>query len=418
MNSAIEEQLKREKAEKAKHKIDSTLKTKTGFISNKILQRYGKGTGSYATRHTLPKNLINDKTVVLKALDVDPYYFESISDRLKDDKDVAKKAMEASSHFFQFLSDRLRDDDELAAKAVKDDYNLYNFVSDRLKIDANILKLTDFKQFYDSSERDYEKEFITKHKIEKPQFLKIVRILKNKNKAVPINLLLNASEEIKKDKDLVIKSVLISKSSYKHASPHLQKDMDVIDAFIKNPNFNGNDIKQIDGYNKDIALRIVKKHPWIFASTQFTQDKDVILEAMKRKEYIHHSILPYIPDHMKEDKDIKAVLESKSVEHFSKKDNDNKPLIMKSVKKWNKFEFVSKRLQNDKDVVMAALKNPARRKHHPTDLLKFTSDKLRTDRDVVLQALDNRLRYSKKEFKKRMEKTKKYLRPCIKRNRN
>ena len=41
MNSVIEEQLKREQAEKAKHKIDSTLKTKTGFISNKILQRYG-----------------------------------------------------------------------------------------------------------------------------------------------------------------------------------------------------------------------------------------------------------------------------------------------------------------------------------------------------------------------------------------
>jgi len=417
MNTAIEEQLKREKEEKAKHKLDDTLKNKTGFVSNKILQRFGKQVGLYATRHKLPKNLINDKKVVLKALDVDPYYFESISDRLKDDKDVAKKAMESSCHFFQFLSNRLRDDDELALKAVSDDINLYNFVSPRLKLDPTILNSIDLKQFNDASESDYDKEFITEKKIDKPHFLKLLRLFK-KYKSVPLNLLLNASEEIKKDKDLVIRTVSISKSSYKFASPHLKKDIDVIDALIKNPSFNGSDIKVIDGYNKDIALRIVKKHPWVFASTQFTQDKDVILQAMKRREYIQHSILPYIPDHMKEDKDIKAILDSKSIEYFSKKYNDDKPLMMKSVKKWNKFEYVSKRLQNDKDVLMAALKNPARGKHYPTDLMKFTSEKLRNDRDVVLQALDNRLRYSKRQFKERMDRTKKYLRPCIKRNRN
>jgi hypothetical protein len=145
----------------------------------------------------------------------------------------------------------------------------------------------------------------------------------------------------------------------------------------------------------------------VFGDTEFTQDKDVILQAIKNKKYIHRSILAYIPNHMKEDKDIKAILNSKSVDHFSKKYNDDKALILKSVKKYNKFEYVSDRLKKDKSVVMAALTNPARKKYYPTDLLKFTTDKLRSDKDVVLQALENRLAYNKSLLRSKFKGTKK-----------
>jgi hypothetical protein len=115
---------------------------------------------------------------------------------------------------------------------------------------------------------------------------------------------------------------------------------------------------------------------------------------------------------MKDDKDIKAVLNSKSPEHFSKKYNDDKSIILKSVKKYNKFEFASERLKKDKSVVMAALSNPARKKHHPTDLLQFTTDKLRSDKDVVLQALENRLAHNKLLLKDKFRGSKKKCKKC------
>ena len=420
MNPNIEEIMKQEKLEK-KRLRKTQRKSQIGFISREILEHFGKdgsgitrygGIGSFYKKSKLPKNLINDKEVVLKAVEVDENYFDCISDKLKDDEDVGKKMIDISPHYFQFLSDKLRDNKKLAMKAVKEDHNLYNFISDRLKIDTDVLKLIDFKFFTRCAESKYDKEFTFKKKIDRPTFLKLFNYFKSKYKTLPVNLLLNASDDVKNDKELVIKIIKLSKCSYRNTPPHLQKDTDVIEAFMKNPDFNRRDINEIVDYNKEIALRLVKIHPWLYSDSIFTNDKDVILQAMKKKAYIHKFILPDIPKHMKEDKDIKAVLNSKSPEYFSKKYNNDKSLMLKSVKKYNKFEYVSDRLKKDKSVVMAALTNPARKKHHPTDLLKFTTDKLRSDKDVVLQALENRLAHNKLLSKYKFIGSKKKCKKC------
>ena len=417
MNPNIEEIMKEEKLEK-KRSRKKTRKSKIGFISGEILEQFGKGRisrhgfDSFYKNPTLPKNLINDKEVVMKAVDVDEKYFDGISDKLKDDKDVGKKMIGISPHYFQFLSDKLRDDKELAMKAVKGDNNLYNFISDRLKIDIDVLKLIDFKFFTRCAASKYDKEFTFKKKIDRPTFLKLFNYFKNKYKTLPVNLLLNAPDDVKNDKDLVIKIIKLSKCSYRNAPLHLQKDPDVIHAFMKNPSFNGMNITEIPDYNKETAIHLVKIHPWLYSRSIFTNDKDVILQAMKKKAYIHRFILPHIPKNMKDDKDIKAVLNSKTPEYFSKKYNDNKSLVLKSVKKYNKFEYASDRLKKDKSVVMAALTNPARKTHHPTDLLQFTTDKLRSDKDVVLQALENRLARNKLLSRDKFVGSKKKCKKC------
>jgi hypothetical protein len=419
MNPNIEEIMKEEKLEKKRSRKKTQIKSKIGFVSREILDHFGKNVssfthseiGRYHAKPSLPKNLINDKEVVMKAIEVDEKYFNCISDKLKDDIDVGKKMVDISPHYFQFLSDKLRDNKGLAMKAVKDDNNLYNFISDRLKTDIDVLKLIDFKFFSYCAASKFDKVFTFKKKLDRATFLKLFTYFKGKYKSLPLSLLLNAPDDVKNDKDLVIKIIKLSKCSYRHAPLHLQKDQDVMDAFIKNDDFNSRDISEIPDYNKDIALRMVKLQPWLYSYSNFTSDKDVILQAIKTKKYIHRSILPFIPKHMKDDKDIKAILNTKSVEHFSKKYNDDKSIILKSVKKYNKFEFVSDRLKKDKSVVMAALTNPARKKHNPTDLLKFTTEKLRSDKDVVLQALENRLACKKVLLKNRFVGSRK---KCIK----
>ena len=348
MNPNIEEIMKEEKLEKKRLRKKTQKKSKIGFISSKILDHFGKdGSSRYSIGHSfykkinLPKNLINDKKVVMKAIEVDEKYFHGISDKLKDDEDVGEKMINISPHYFQFLSDKLRDNKKLAMKAVKGDNNLYNFISDRLKLDTAVLNSIDFNFFSCCASSEYDKEFTFKKKIDRPTFLKLFNYFNNKYKTLPINLLLNAPDDVKNDKELVIKIIKLSKCSYRNAAPHLKKDPDVIDAFIKNKTFKSTDINEIVDYNKETALHLVKLKPWLYSRCVFTNDKDVILQAMKTKPYIHRSILPYIPAHMKEDKDIKAILNSKSIDHFSKKNNDDKSLILKSVKKYNKFELDS-----------------------------------------------------------------------------
>ena len=124
------------------------------------------------------------------------------------------------------------------------------------------------------------------------------------------------------------------------------------------------------------------------------------MDGRKYTSYGHYTrdILPFIPEIMKEDKDIKRVLESKKINYyFSKKYNDDKKFILKNVHKWNTFEYASDRLKQDKDVVISALTNPARGNHSPDTLLTLTTPKIRQDKVVFLKALENRMKINKKE---------------------
>ena len=98
---------------------------------------------------------------------------------------------------------------------------------------------------------------------------------------------------------------------------------------------------------------------------------------------------------MKKDEDIKKLIDSKGIVYFSKKYNDTKDVLLKSVKKWNTFKYASRRLKNDKEVVLAALSNVARRKREPDYIIKRISKRLRNDRDIMLKAFDNRIKYRK-----------------------
>jgi hypothetical protein len=216
------------------------------------------------------------------------------------------------------------------------------------------------------------------------------------------------------DKNIVIKTIKLSKNSYESLPIHLKKDDDVVETLIKNSNFYEGDLtKYFSDYDKNLAILIMKYHPVMYSKLkpEFQMDKDVILSALKstRKRNLDglkyttygldtRVILPFIPENMKQDKDIKDLLELKNnTYYFSKKYNDDKKFILKNVHKWNTFEHISDRLKQDKDVVISALTNPARGKHSPDTLLTLTTPKIRQDKVVFLKALENRIKIKKKE---------------------
>jgi hypothetical protein len=367
----------------------SNLNTKLDLTSN--LQ-------SISTIRILPQKLINNKAVVIKALQADDKYFDSISNELKDDIDVGKIIMEKNPEKFKFLSEKLRDNKEFGIKAVKKSPPLYNVLSERLKIDNDILKITDFTEVIGPS-------YNLKKKIDKPKILSMLKIL-GRYDSFNVNILINVTDDVLNDKKIIIKTIRLSKMSYESIPNHLKKDDDVIETLIKNKKFDNSDlIKYLPGYNKNIALLTMRYHPDIYPHlhSDFKNDKQVILAALKSntKEsnygYFIRDILPYIPDNMKLDKDIQDILESnKNNYYFSKKKSDDKRFVLKNVHRWNTFKFISNRLKSDKNVVISALTNPARSKYEPDTLLTFTSPKIYQDKDVFLKSLENRIKVNKK----------------------
>jgi hypothetical protein len=354
----------------------------------------------------LPENLKNNKEVALKAIETDVTYIDSISNTLKDDIDIAKKIMEKNPKYFEKLSERIRDNKEIALNAVKTDASLYNFVSERLKIDEDILNATDFDKVYEPS-------FKFKQKIDKTTYLKLLKSL-GRYKSFSSNLLISVTDDVLNDKNIVIKTIKLSKNSYESLPIHLKKDDDVVETLIKNNNFYDSDLtKYFSDYDKNLAILIMKYHAELYPKLkpEFQMDKDVILNALKSKlkknlygikytTYGVHTrdILPFIPENMKQDKEIKQLLELKNNSYyFSKNHNDDKKFILKNVHRWNTFQYVSDRLKQDKDVVISALTNPARGKYYPDTLLTLTTPKIRQDKVVFLKALENRMKINKKE---------------------
>jgi hypothetical protein len=367
----------------------------------------------FSKRRILPDKLNDDKTIVNKAIDADKYYFFSASKRLKDDKELALKALDKDENVFYELSNRLQNDEDVVKKAIEENQYVFNFIKPELKKNENVLntiqlfllKELDFKQTI-NDKNFYLKLFkIASHQLKKHN---------KKHKYYPVSykfsFLLNASPRLKDDIDVVKHAVKLSPKSFIHASDKLKKDTRVLNALFHEPlknnrimnvstqrdHFKKEDIQYLGNYDKKTAIILMKHKANLYSSLkpQFINDKDVLLEALKSQTYIRFAIMPNIPDKLKHDPDIKKVLD-KGLAYFSKKYNNDKKFIMKSVKNYNTFKRASKSLRNDKEVVLKALSNPARKQRFPDELLKYTSNRLKNDKDVFLKSLQNVKRFNK-----------------------
>ena len=399
-----ESKKKKSKKKKESKKIKNPCKsTKKCFCYPRNTSKRRRGYKSeyeYKNRSKIPPNLINDKEVAMKAVKINKSYFYSISKKLKDDKDVVMETINKSrySNYFNEVSDRLKDDKEVVMKALKNNKRWFPLISNRLKQDVDVLKISDF------SKTNIE----LKHKIDnKRYFLNLFKIArykkKNENKFYEYfshSLLLNASKRLRDDKDLVIKAIQITSDSFIHASDRLKKDPDVMKLIFDKIYTSIQLNKYFPKYDKDFALFFMKHKAYKFSilKPQFINDKDVVLMAMKDLINIRRNILPYISEKMKNDEDIKKILESKHLEYFADKYNNDKPFILKSLKKHNTFSYISKKLKDDKDVVLTILNRQAKY-FDPDAILKQT--KLKNDRDVFLKSLDNKIKHKKLFDKKK-----------------
>lgn len=88
----------------------------------------------------VPKVLLNDKSFVLKAIDlIYEINISPISSELKDDEEIILEAVEQNEYNLNFASDRIKDNKEVILKVVGLDGDLLEFASDRLKNDKEVV---------------------------------------------------------------------------------------------------------------------------------------------------------------------------------------------------------------------------------------------------------------------------------------
>jgi len=367
------------------------------YLTNKhaITRKDSEKLSLFSVGH-LPLSLSDDKKVVLKQLEIRPTSVQDISERLKNDIDVANLIIKKNPSLFHHLSENIKNNKTIAIKAVKHHAENYNILSERLKTDFDIIKNTDFLKI------TITLNFNFKEKMDRNKYLKILKIFKLKKYTIfKPDILIGVKDDVKNDKKIVLNTIELSIDSFESVPPHLKKDDDVIESFIKHKLFNETHLtKYFSTYNKNVAMLIVKYHPLYFKNLikDYKEDKDVILSALKSNTkqsssgYYIRDIIPYIPEKLLNDPDINNILESKkNTYYFSEKMADNKNFVLKNVHRWNTFKFVSNRLKKDKDVVMAALTNPKRTKYGSDEILLETNPHLREDKDVFLKALENRI---------------------------
>jgi hypothetical protein len=305
---------------------------------------------------------------------------------------------------------QFKDDKEIVIKSLLTARKgwIINNISKRLRKNSDVINALKYKQHDErtwlwNSMRN-KIDFTLKNKIinrnDIIQLIKKISNFKKKRTGYDFNdsILLNASDALKDDKQIVLSCVKVVSSSYKDASPRLQHDDDVLKVLSTNLHFNKNIKEVVPNLNKDIALKLVTFNPRIYMRLdKYKRDKDVIIQSLKDPAHIRVYIYPYIPNDMKKDKDIQKALDMKDPRYFSEKYNNDENLILQGIQyDSHVIQYASKKLKNNKHFVIKYMK---KLDHGYEDIMKYLSKKLQNDRELYLLKLNDNIKYHEKHRK-------------------
>ena len=234
-----------------------------------------------------------------------------------------------------------------------------------------------------------------------------------------------ASQNLRNDKDIVLKAIEKNPDALEFASKELQDNDMVVRRAILNYNttalqFASDRLKN----NFDIVKTAVQMNPEVlkFASKELRNNEDIVKEAVAydteyfkfagdkikeqfpnvekftekilydNKEYalneLQHTMSNFnsVSDRLKNDKEFIGEIVTlgtgrNRLEFIPDKFKDDKDIVLKAMKTDGiSLEFVSDRLKEDKEVVMTAVKNNWK-------ALEFVPDKFKDDKDIIMEVV-------------------------------
>lgn len=282
----------------------------------------------------------NEQNIIEKLKEL-PYEFSSLPLSYQENREFIKKCLENKAPILEFLSDSYKNDKEIVLLAIRTNPRstspLY-FASEALKNDDEFAKAA---LMYDKG------AFI--HISERLKFKKNIVLYAIENNCRMV--LMDTCEDVKNDREVVLKAVKLDGTDIEWASNKLQKDFEVL---IESAITSGS-----------IGLHRLKKKKLPFISeTDFQQLNQ------KDKEL-------YIIDYLYEIGDkSKNTGKDYYQEIYFVSQKVAMAIISCNCKKESQFKSIPDLYRNDKDVVIHAIKrNPK--------LFEFVGERFKTDNDVL-----------------------------------
>jgi hypothetical protein len=435
-----------------------------------------------------------DPEVILSAVLNDPSSFRFASEHRRDDEAfilrlvnelVMHQKDEGCDVIFQFISDNLKNDEEFILSLVKIHGGIYKFISDEFKNDDDITLASLISNMADASIDDFipnkfrnDKLFImdgissagpqvyriASHTIKSDRKFALEAIRKNINVLAHVCdgfrndktfvleafaiydqvrpdheecILDKVGDNLKEDKEVVLKVLEKNASEFGHISDVLRSDIDFMRAALRTNGLILGEPSFPDGLKHDceVVLEAVKSNGYALefapralqddfeivlaavnhsggaiehASSELMSNRDIVLAAAEgdgyalahvpnhlktEKSFILHAVehhgeaLEYAADELKNDHEIvlSAVKQNGlALQYASELLRQNKEIVTAAVnQKGIALEFAAEFLRDDRDVVLAAARQQCRS-------LKYASTTLKNDFEIVLAAVTTR----------------------------
>ena len=322
-----------------------------------------------------------DKDIMLAVVSVGGFGLMSASSELRNDRELVGIAIRRNSYALQYASEELRNDKELAMFALErcadnsiHTYALIESLGDILKSDKEVMILAVNKDV----------DALKFASIGLKDDMELVEIAVRKKGDV----LQHASDRLRDDSRLALLALESCRSSYdlvKSLSLRLRADKNFMLAAINENGLTLEHASENLRSDKELALRALENIPPYSDGQAFNNlvrslsvilkaDKEVVLQALK-----HHSSSGYTVD------DFLYIIDGRFMD-------DKEVMLLACQKLGYSLRSASKRLQDDKDVVLAAITQD-RNYGTTTYNLKYASERLRNDEEIILTAV-NMLGYS------------------------
>ena len=232
------------------------------------VRNHGLGNGLGISLQYVPKELKNDREIVMAAVKYKGFSLRYASDELKNDFEIVIAAIQICRYALEYASDELKHNREIVLVAVQSSGYALEYASDELKHNREIVLVAVRK---DGGALRFASE-----KFKNDREIVLAAVRKNGH------ALEYASEEFKNDREIVLLAVHDCGLSLRYASTELTNDCKIVFVAVRN-----------SGY----ALK--------YASDRLQNYREIVVAAVKQDP----DAIKYVPYHLKVDEEVRLIVE-------------------------------------------------------------------------------------------------------------
>ncbi|EFC47209.1 predicted protein [Naegleria gruberi] len=346
---------------------------KNPFPNNQSIMEEGVTRLGYLLKYS-NDNVKRNKNLVSSALN-DEYQnevFEFSHESLRCDKSFIIENVIGKCHvILPYLCDELKRDKELILKIIERNCRDLYYAPDELKSDRDIIAMagrTNLMVAYENGSKEIQQDrefwkdlmsskccsFVFGIPFPLNNDLEMMNIAVERNSFFAIS---STSNELRNDRELILKAVKLDGWALKWASVELQDDFEIVLEAVKCTGLAFEYASEKLRNNEIITMEAVKTYPNALYHTPTLYDNwQIVMTAVK----VNGWALKWASDKLQGDFEIalEAVKSNGEALQFASKElRSNKMIVMEAVKQ-NEFSirFASEELQNDSEVVAASRK--------------------------------------------------------------